>query len=109
MTWNLEACRNQLFLKKSHFLDFCYMIIKNDFFFQVKETTNDKTDEPSDVISSTEDNSEKEPSDKAANTSFNSADDEKNPLGGAIVATEKDKEDTSPSKVEKNNEASTSE
>jgi len=76
---------------------------------KVKETTNDKTDEPSEVISSTEDNSEKDPSDKAANTSPKSADDEKNPLGGAIVATEKDKEDTSPSKVEKNNEASTSE
>merc|ERR1719362_2161812 len=75
---------------------------------KVKETTDDKTDEPSDVISSTEDNSEKEPSDKAA-TSSKSADDEKNPLGGAIVATEKDKEDISPSKVEKNNEASTSE
>jgi len=68
---------------------------------KVKETTDDKTDEPSDVISSTEDNSEKEPSDKAANASPKSADDEKNPLGGAIVATEKDKEDTSPSKVEK--------
>merc|ERR1712210_118012 len=75
---------------------------------KVKETTDDKTDEPSDVISSTEDNSEKEPSDNAATTP-KSADDEKNPLGGAIVATEKDKEDISPSKVEKNNEASTSE
>merc|ERR1719362_2465120 len=75
---------------------------------KVKETTDDKTDEPSDVISSTEDNSEKEPSDNAATTP-KSAEDEKNPLGGAIVATEKDKEDISPSKVEKNNEASTSE
>ena len=108
MTWNLEACRNQLFLKKSHLLDFCYMIIKNDFFFQVKETTDDKTDEPSDVISSTAENSEKEPSDNAATTP-KSAEDEKNPLGGAIVASEKDKEDISPSKVEKSNEASTSE
>jgi len=75
---------------------------------KVKETTDDKTDEPSDVISSTEDNSEKEPSDNAATTP-KSAEDEKNPLGGAIVASEKDKEDISPSKVEKSNEASTSE
>ena len=84
------------------------MIIKKKLIFQVKETPTDKTDEPSDVISSTEENSEKEPSEKAA-TSPKSANDEKNPLGDAIVATKKDKEDTSPSKVEKNNEASTSE